>query len=201
MKKTLLILLALAALLMLSAAAYLLLSERYADEPEPTATPEAVMVTLPPAHTDAPAAPESAVPNKPADQTADFTVTDADGGDVKLSDHFGKPIVVNMWATWCGYCVQELPDFESAYQTYGDEVDFMMVDAGENNATVEAFIAKNGYTFPVYYDLQGDAAVAYQVQGIPVTLFIDADGVLVKKQIGMLDAATLQKNIDKIIGR
>ena len=49
----------------------------------------------------------------------DFTVYDAEGNAVKLSDFFGKPIVLNFWASWCGPCKSEMPDIEAAYQEYG----------------------------------------------------------------------------------
>mgnify|MGYP002512586036 CR=1 FL=1 len=57
----------------------------------------------------------------------DFTVYDIDGNPVKLSDFRGRPIVLNFWASDCYYCVQEMPDFQNAYEKYGDEVVFLMV--------------------------------------------------------------------------
>ena len=91
----------------------------------------------------------------------DFTVVDADGREVKLSDFRGKPTVVNFWATWCGYCKQEMPDFEEVYLEMGDEVNFLMVNMTDGSReTVEmasTYIADSGYTFPVYYDTQMEA--------------------------------------------
>ena len=57
----------------------------------------------------------------------DFTVQTMDGGDVKLSDFFGKPVIINFWATWCGPCKVELPAFQAAYEEYGDEIVFLMM--------------------------------------------------------------------------
>ena len=86
----------------------------------------------------------------------DFTVYDADGNEVHLSDFRGKPVVLNFWASWCGPCKMEMPDLEKAYQEYGDQIQFMLVDLTDGSQeTVEkasAFIKEQGYTFPVFYD-------------------------------------------------
>ena len=64
----------------------------------------------------------------PQDVAPDFTVTDADGNAVKLSDFRGKGVVLNFWASWCGPCKSEMPHFQTAYEQYGDEVHFLMVN-------------------------------------------------------------------------
>ena len=132
----------------------------------------------------------------------DFTVYDAEGNAVSLSDFIGTPVVVNFWASWCGPCKSEMPDFEEAYQQYGEEIQFLIVNmtdgSSETVETAKAFIEEQGYTFPVYYDTDIDAAYTYGVSAIPTTYFIGADGSAVAYAQGMLDAATLQKGIDMI---
>ena len=97
----------------------------------------------------------------------------------------------------------ELPDFQAAYETYGDTIHFMMVDLTDGyQETVEkakSFIADAGYTFPVYFDTESEAAIAYNATSIPATYFIDAEGNLVVYARGMLDAANLQKGIDMLL--
>lgn len=140
---------------------------------------------------------ESSAPE--VSQTADFTVTNAAGETVKLSDNFGKPIVVNFWASWCGYCKMEFPDFEEAYKTYGDDVVFMMVNTGDDSIdSAVSFADKNSYTFPVYFDGEASASNAYSISGIPVTLFINADGSLYSKNIGMLSAEKITEGLEAI---
>lgn len=141
---------------------------------------------------------------EPAKQTApDFTVYDMDGNPHKLSDFRGKPVILNFWATWCGYCEAEMPDFEEKYQQYGDQIHFLMVDVTDGaQETVEkasAFVADRGFTFPVYYDTELQAASAYNTSGLPVTYFLDAEGYFVAWQQGMLTADTLQKGIDLLL--
>ena len=130
--------------------------------------------------------------------TKDFVVTDMSGNEVKLSDFFGKPIVVNFWATWCSPCRAEMPHFEEAYKTYGDEVTFLMVNVGDSYDKAYEYTTDEGYAFPFYHDSSHSAAYAYGVSTIPLTLFINADGELVNSKIGKLNQATLESNIEKI---
>jgi len=133
----------------------------------------------------------------------DFTVYNADGEQVKLSDFFGKPIIINFWATWCPYCVDEMPLFEEYYNMYKDDIHFLMVDSvdgeRETREKGEKFIKDNGYTFPVYYDMDFDASTTYQTYSLPTSVFIDKDGYLKAYHPGMLTEKLLQKGIDLIL--
>ena len=132
----------------------------------------------------------------------DFTVYDAEGNAVKLSDYIGKPTIVNFWASWCGPCQMEMPDFDEKYQELGSEVNFLMVNmtdgSQETLETAKAFLAEAGYSFPVYFDTDMDAAMTYGVNSLPSTYFIDAEGHAIAVAQGMIDAATLQQGIDMI---
>ena len=132
----------------------------------------------------------------------DFTVYDEEGNSFKLSDFEGKPVVLNFWASWCGPCKSEMPDFEVAYKEYGEKIHFLIVNMTDGyQETVESakeFIADSGYSFPVYFDTDLEAAKAYSVYSIPTTYFIDRDGYVIAQGRGALDAATLQKGIDYI---
>ena len=133
----------------------------------------------------------------------DFTVYDGSGNAVRLSDLQGKPVVVNFWASWCSPCKSEMPDFEAAYQDWGEDVHFMMVNMTDGGReTVEsagAFVAEAGYTFPVYYDTELDAAMTYGVNAVPATYFVDAEGNAIARAAGMLDREALQTGIDMIL--
>ena len=131
-----------------------------------------------------------------------FTVYDLEGNQVNLTDFFGKPIIVNFWASWCGPCKMEMPDFNEAYAAYKNEIEFLMVNMTDGSReTIEkasSFIAESGYTFPVYYDTEYSAAITYSVSSLPTSYFINANGELVTYARGAIDAATLEKGISMI---
>ena len=166
---------------------------------EPEETPEASAVTQAPAQTEAPQETEAA-----PDPAPDFTVYDAEGNAHKLSDFQGKPVILNFWASWCGPCKSEMPDFQEKYLVYGDQIHFLMVNLTDGQQeTVEsasAFIRNQGYTFPVYYDSAMEGAMTYGVNAVPVTYFVDAEGIFVAWAQGALSADTLQSGIDMLLG-
>ncbi len=177
----------------------------YADDEETSAGE-----TEPPAPSAEPEPAEPAVEATEApvvlseNPTADFTVLDEEGNTVSLSDYFGQPIIVNVWATWCPPCRAELPYFDAAAEKYRDQILFMMIDLTDGATdTVEsatAFIREdNGYSFPLYFDVDFSAVQAYQINAIPVTLFIRADGSLLYQQIGSMDEATLESYIQQLL--
>lgn len=130
----------------------------------------------------------------------DFTVYDIDGNPVRLSDFVGKPVVINYWASWCGSCHYEMPDFQEKYLELEDEVHFLMVnmtsDPRETIDSAADYVADNGYTFPVYYDTEASAAYAYNVYTLPSTFFIDAQGNPAAHAIGPINADMIQQGID-----
>lgn len=130
----------------------------------------------------------------------DFTVEDASGNPVALSSFIGNgPVVVNFWASWCGPCKMEMPDFAQAAQDYKDKgVTFVMVNLAdgqmETKESAQMFLDGEELVFDhVLFDTTGEASGAYNITGIPATLFIDAEGNIVKQQVGSMPG-------DKLIG-
>jgi thiol-disulfide isomerase/thioredoxin len=136
-------------------------------------------------------------------EAPDFTVYDAEGNEVRLSDFKGKPIILNFWASWCGPCKSEMPDFDEAYGKYKEDINFLMINLTDGSReTVESaseYINSEGYSFDVYFDTETEAAIKYSVFSIPTTYFIDADGMLVTYSQGAINAEALQQGIDMIL--
>ena len=136
---------------------------------------------------------------QPRQEAPDFTVYDAQGNAHKLSDYRGKPVVLNFWASWCGPCKSEMPDLQEAYSRYGQDIHFLMVNLTdgyqETKESASAYITGQGYSFPVFYDTDVDAAATYGVSAVPVTYFIDGEGYLVAMGQGALSAEALARGI------
>lgn len=138
-----------------------------------------------------------------AQAAADFSVYNADGGEVTFSSLLGKPVVLNFWASWCGPCKSEMPHFQEAYEQYGEDVTFVMVNltggGGDSIEDAQKLISSNGYTFPVYFDNDGDAAAKYSVYSIPYSFFITADGLIQDPHLGMMSEDELTAAIEKLL--
>lgn len=131
----------------------------------------------------------------------DFTVYDRLGNEVRLSDFIGEPVVINFWATWCTYCVQEMPDFNRAFIEY-PEVNFLMINAtdGVNETEKKAtdYVDSEGYGFDIYFDTRSDAQNKYRVSAYPMTFFVNAEGELVSRHRGKITYSALVTGIESI---
>ena len=146
---------------------------------------------------------EQQTPAEDVIMAPDFTVYDAEGEAVNLSDFSGKPVVINFWATWCGYCVREMPAFEKIAAEYADDVVFMMINVTDGQQETKedalAFIEEKGYTFPVYYDTDLSATMAYGAYSLPATGFITESGVFAGGQMGAMSEETLVNYLEQLL--
>lgn len=131
----------------------------------------------------------------------DFTVYDRLGNEVHLSDFSGEPVVINFWATWCTYCVQEMPDFNKAYIAYPN-VNFLMINAtdGVNETEKKAtdYVDSEGFGFNIYFDTESEAQTAYRVNAYPMTFFVNASGEFVSRHRGKITYSALISGIESI---
>lgn len=131
-----------------------------------------------------------------------FTVFDANGNKVNLSDFTGKPIVLNFWASWCPPCKSEMPHFNKVYADVKADVVFMMVDLvdgqRETQEKGQKYVQDQGYTFPIYFDTEHQGSNTYGISSIPTTLFIDSVGNIAAAYKGAIDEKTLLAGIKAI---
>jgi len=122
----------------------------------------------------------------------EFTLPGLDGNMVKLVDYKGKVVLLNIWATWCPPCVEEMPSMEKLYQELKDE-DFQIlavsIDVSGGNV-VAPFMKKHKLSFPALTDTQGTLKSLYRTTGVPESFIIDKDGIIAEKIIGPRDWAT-----------
>jgi len=132
----------------------------------------------------------------------DFTVFDAQGNKVKLSDFAGQPVVLNFWASWCPPCKAEMPIFNEVYADSKNDIVFLMIDLvdgqRETQAKGQQYVDDQGFSFPIYFDNDQEAGSAYKISAIPTTLFIDSDGNIVSSNQGAINKEALISGIDSI---
>ena len=135
-------------------------------------------------------------------QPIDFSLTGTNGKPVKLSDYRGKVVVIDVWATWCGYCVREVPDL-IAWQAQLDKaktpIQLLGVAMDREHASVDTYVRQAGINYPVLY--AGDAALSLfgDIPGIPTKIVVNDKGVIVDKIIGYQEIGTLKQRISKYV--
>lgn len=128
---------------------------------------------------------------------ADFTLENLDGEEVSLSDYRGKIVFLNFWATWCGFCDEEMPDLEKI-NNENDDVVVLAVNVREDREIVEDYIKEGGYTFPVLLDETGEIGMDYVIGGLPTTYFIGSDGKLLDGMSGMMNLEQMESVLEAI---
>ena len=122
------------------------------------------------------------------------------GGVLTPEDYTDMPVVVNFWASWCGPCRQEAPIFERLSQEYGERgVLFIGVNIQDAQSDAEAYLREFVITYPNGSDEDGSISIDYGVIGIPVTFFIDRDGIVQRRWAGVMRETQLRQWIDELV--
>lgn len=115
----------------------------------------------------------------------DFTLATLTGSEITLSELRGMPVVLNFWATWCGYCVAELGYFDAVAKQKSGEMTVVAIDVGQDTSKVKKFFGDYEISFTVALDKDLAVASRYAARRyLPVTFLIDSDGVIRNKKVG-----------------
>jgi thiol-disulfide isomerase/thioredoxin len=135
---------------------------------------------------------------KQGDLAPDFQYTLNDGSAHKLSDLRGKKVLVNFWATWCGPCRLEMPDLQRALNDYGDAVVVLGVNKIENREVITPFADEVQVAFPLIPNKSGDISGRYGALNLPTSYFINTDGTIGFRQVGVMNYDFIKKHIDQL---
>jgi thiol-disulfide isomerase/thioredoxin len=119
----------------------------------------------------------------------------AEGEPVDLGDYRGRPLLVNFWASWCAPCVKEMPDVEAVARDLAGEVAVLGVNVQDAPANAEAFVDELGVSYDLATDPRGELYAEVEAFGMPTTLLVDADGMIVYRHTGIVDAEQLRELI------
>ena len=141
------------------------------------------------------------VGNEVGNLAPEFNLKDLDGNTVSLSEFKGSPVVLNFWATWCGPCRHEMPFLQQIYEEWLDQgLVLLAINLRETTSEVRQFMQSNDLFFLALLDSNSAVSLEYEVTGIPITFFIDKDGIIQAKRLGSFSsAAEIEDYLDLII--
>lgn len=132
----------------------------------------------------------------------DFSLNTFDGEQLSLSGFRGQPVLVNLWASWCGPCTAEMPAIQRVYERYQDQgftVLAVNMTSQDSEAAAAAFVAEHALTFPVLLDVQGEVARLYENRALPSSFFVDRNGVIREVVVGgPMAEALLQTRVEQL---
>ena len=116
---------------------------------------------------------------------------------VELRQLPAKPVVLNLWASWCGPCRQEMPTLQKVHEAAGDQVLFLGIATRDQQDSARAFVADFGVTYASLYDRSGSALSKLGAPGLPLTLVLAADGTVVDRKVGGIEQDRLVADLEK----
>ncbi len=143
------------------------------------------------------------LPTRTGEAAPDFALVLLDGTDFRLSDHLaddGRPVVLNLWASWCAPCRAEMPAIDAAAGIHTDVL-FLGVAVEDDPIAAEEFAGEIGVSYPLAIDVADRVGRRYPSPGLPATFFIATDGSIVRTVFGQLHEEQLETLISESFGR
>ncbi len=149
----------------------------------------------------APSSDLAAIPVRVDYPAPELSLTNLDGSPASLADFRGKVVLVNLWATWCPPCKEEMPALETFYRKHaGDGFTIVAINDGDPTADIVQFVKDYGLTFPVWLDPTYTATErAFKTLNLPSSFVIDRNGQIVLSWVGGVSLKTLEKYVTPII--
>ena len=128
----------------------------------------------------------------------DFELSDVNGENVRLSDYYGVPVVINFWGTWCPPCREEMPLLQKYYQEYSTEFIILGVNVQDSSEQVWNFMNESPIDFPVLLDEEAFVAEQFIVRAFPTTFILDKSGILRVHHIGLLSEVIFREYLQEV---
>lgn len=142
----------------------------------------------------------STIPSEVDFPAPELTLIDLDGNPVSLADYRGQVVLVNLWATWCPPCREEMPTLLAFYEKYKSKGFVLVaVDQGETAEQVIPFVKEFGLTFPVWLDEENIAGREFATISLPSSYVVDRNGQVKLMWLGGISKKNLEAYVPKII--
>lgn len=128
-----------------------------------------------------------------------FRLETLDGEEMLLSDLRGQPVFINFWATWCFFCISEMPAIQNLATEYGNNAIMLGVNVAEPVEDAETFATNFEITYPLVLDSDREVTEAYQVRSMPTSVFVDANGVIQAFGFGAMFPDQIRENLDPLV--
>ena len=128
----------------------------------------------------------------------DFELFDLSGQKTSIQDQQGQVVLLNFWATWCGPCRVEMPEFQDRFEQYDDQLSVLAVNFDEDEEAVASFVNELGLTFNILLDPGAKVQELYQVQFYPTSFIIDKEGIIRYQHVGILTASQLDGYLSEV---
>ena len=122
-----------------------------------------------------------------------FTLKNMNNKDITLRNLEGKKVFINFWASWCPPCKTEMPAIQKLHENYGEEIEIIAVNLEEQKKKVKKYLENENLNFTVLLDKNKKAANKYLIRAIPTSYFLDENGVIIEKHMGILNYQNMKE--------
>ncbi|CAN5801103.1 redoxin domain-containing protein [soil metagenome] len=136
---------------------------------------------------------------QPGSPAPDFALLNEQGERFMLSEFEGRPVFLNFWATWCSFCLEEMPDMQRVQEQYGDDLVVIGVNAGDSVEDGEDFVRSVGISYLRLYDRDLEVTDGYRVQAMPTSYFIAPDGTIADFNFGFMVYDQMVEKVERAV--